>query len=232
MPRVSTDPRHPARLAPLLLGLVLLASAWPAAAGEPFENGQWLEIEGMVTDAGGEPLPRVRVVLEASRSYFSLRGMERREKDLRQVTATPDDSGEYRLRWLWDDYFNTFEVTVVVAVPRGGSNELHVLKQVDMTTRLEQGGPPRVVLPLVVEDASLARELHRFETQITSADEERIYREMGYPDEVKLAEDPREISWWYFDRGKVYHFAAGELEEVVAFEPVGQPATDHGGPRR
>lgn len=190
------------------------------AAGEAPEDGEWIAVSGQVTDGQGDPIAGVRVVFEAFRSYFSLRHLERREKDFRRVETVTDADGRYRLEWLWDDYFNRFRVGA--AVPLYGSSEekLHFLQRVDLGRRLAAGGS--AVVPLVLEDTSFLDAVRRFEASIESEEQRRIYRELGYPDEVQMLElsTGREASWWYFDRGKVYRFADGELQEVEPFEPV------------
>ncbi|HVR28057.1 MAG TPA: carboxypeptidase-like regulatory domain-containing protein [Thermoanaerobaculia bacterium] len=59
-----------------------------------------------------------------------------------------------------------------------------------------------------------------------SADQRRIYEEMGKPDRVdrlELSKDAEEVAWWYFERGRSYHFRDGRLEQVVEFDPVKTP---------
>jgi hypothetical protein len=105
------------RPAPALLGtlaclaLLLASSAAPAAARSRYEQGDRVEVTGLVTDPQGRPLPGVRVILEASRNTFSLREMRRVAQDARRVSAVTDTAGQYRLVWPWDSYFNRFDPT-------------------------------------------------------------------------------------------------------------------------
>lgn len=200
------------------------AEADPARPAAPMarapENGQWVTLAGRVTDGGGEVLPGLKVVLEASRSFFSLRHLERREKDLRRVSTLTAEDGSYELLWRWDDYFNRLRLGVTVPVERSETRKAGYLEQVDVTRRLAATGSARV--PLVIRDEEFVDALRRFEATIVSSEQQEIYRRLGYPDEVEVLALPggREASWWYFDRGEVYRFADGRLTEVEPFEPV------------
>jgi acyl-coenzyme A synthetase/AMP-(fatty) acid ligase len=68
-------------------------------------------------------------------------------------------------------------------------------------------------------DADVLRE---FVASVHSDDERKVYDEMGRPDKVERVQYPErtEVSWWYFDAGRVYRFRDGRLEQVVPFEPV------------
>ena len=209
-----------------------------APALDPPENGDTVRVTGQVSDPQGRAVPGAHVVLEAYRSYFSLRRFERRAKDFRRVETVTDENGRYRLEWLWDDYFNRFRVGVErpgreagsgaarsrpaeeVEAADGTKESPYLVVQTDLRTRLERSGT--AVVPLVVEDAEPLQAFRRFESSLATEDQRRIYRDLGYPDEVQVLEltDVREASWWYFDRGEVYRFADGELREIEPFEPV------------
>lgn len=197
--------------------VVLLVSAPPAearrVAGEP------VEIRGIVTDAGGQPLDDVRVVLEASRTVFSLREFRPVARDTVRVTAVTDESGSYALRWPWDSFYNHFELVAGVPVRTSSGEELQVLERKEITRRLGRDG--QVTVPIVVEHASFIHNLRRFLATVDSADEERVHREQGRPDRIEISGAGE--SWWYFDRGRRYDFRDGVLTEVKTFDPVRQP---------
>ena len=50
----------------------------------------------------------------------------------------------------------------------------------------------------------------------------RVRAREGEPDLVDTLELPygREITWWYFDRGRAYRFLDGELRDEISFDPV------------
>jgi hypothetical protein len=81
-----------------------------------------------------------------------------------------------------------------------------------------------VVASLVVQNknAQFVTKLRELLASIKSDDERRVYDEMGKPDKVERVVYPgrTEVSWWYFDAGRVYRFQDGRLEQVVPFEPV------------
>lgn len=209
-----------------------------APARNPPENGDTVTVTGRVTDPQGRAVPGAHVVFEAFRSYFSLRRFERRTKDFRRVETVTDETGRYRLEWLWDNYFNRFRVGVErpgtlramgaatsrpaqdVEADDNARESPYLVVQTDLAPRLVAGGT--AVVPLVVEDTELLEAVRRFESSLATEDQRRVYRDLGYPDEVRVFElaDVRETSWWYFERGEVYRFADGELQEIEPFEPV------------
>lgn len=239
MPPVTRRPHTCARShpVPLVLSFALLAltaagiqapavrgregsSAPSPETSRPPENGDTVRISGQVTDARGAPVAGIPVVFEAFRSSFNIRRLERREKDFRRVETVTDERGRYRLEWLWDNYFNRFRVGV--AVHRAAGEEPRYIEQEDtgLGRRLESSGS--AIVPLVIENVELLDAIRRFEAALESDDQRRIYRQLGYPDEVQTMElsNGREATWWYFRRGEVYRFAAGRLQNVEKFDPV------------
>lgn len=210
-------------VAPVAL-VALLSAALPrtAAAAQPAPpaNAERVQVSGIVTDSQGKPLPDLRVVLEASRRSFSLREMRRADRDVRRVSAVTNARGEYSLEWPFDSFFNNFELQVALAVKKGEGDRLDVLQRQDVTQRLLKGGP--VVAALVVERPGRIDAMRRFVAGIDSEDERRVYGELGNPDEVKAVRYPdhEEVSWWYFESGRMYRFRDGALEQVVHFDPV------------
>jgi hypothetical protein len=206
----------------LLLALMpaLLAGARPASAAR-YEQGERVQLTGLVADRQGKPLEGLRVTLEVSRSYFSLRQLRKtRADDVRRLSAVTNAKGEYTLEWPWDSYFNHFELAAGVPVRKGQADRLEELAREDVTQRLQGGSP--VVVSLVVENTRFLESLRQFLAMVRSADERRTYDEMGKPDKVQRFEYPDhvEASWWYFESGRVYRFRDGRLEQVVPFTPV------------
>jgi hypothetical protein len=199
---------------------LLLAGVSPASAAR-HEQGERVQVTGLVADPQGRPLEGLRVTLEVSRSYFSVRQLRRTQADdVRRVSAMTNARGEYSLEWPWDSYFNHFELTAGVAVRKGRADRLEELAREDVTKRLLGGSP--VVVSLVVENVKFLESLRQFLAMVKSEDERRTYDEMGKPDKVQRFEYPDhvEASWWYFESGRVYRFRSGRLEQVVPFTPV------------
>jgi hypothetical protein len=195
-------------------------SAPAALAAAPYQDGQHLQFTGIVSDKLGQPLTGVKVVLEVSRTYFSVRHLRREAADMRKVSGTTDARGEYSLDWPWDSYFNHFEIAVGVPVRRAKEERLEELERLDVTQRALASTP--VVSAIVVQNAEFITHLREFLASVSTDDEHKVYDEMGRPDRVEKVQYPgwMEISWWYFETGRVYRFRDGRLQQVVPFEPV------------
>jgi hypothetical protein len=205
-----------------LVVLAVLLAATPAAAA-PYEQGQRIQFTGLVSDRQGQPLAGVQVVLEVTRTYFSMRHLRREQVDTRKVRGTTNERGEYSLEWPWDSYFNHFELAVGVPVRKARAEQLQELERLDVTKRAVAGAP--VVSALVVQNAAFIVHLREFLASVRTDDQRRVYDEMGRPDKVETVKYPSwaEVSWWYFETGRVYRFRDGHLEQVVPFDPVKGP---------
>jgi hypothetical protein len=210
----------PALLGLGFLGLVLLATALPAAAAR-YDDGQRIQVTGIVADSQGQPLANVRVTFEASRTYFSMRQLRRTEADdVRRVSATTGPRGEYTVEWPWDSYFNHFELAAGVPVKGKAGEKLQELTRQDVTRRVLAGSP--AVVAVTIEDRQFIDRLREFLASIRTDEQRKVYDEMGKPDRVRNVQYPGylESSWWYFESGRVYRFRDGRLEQVVPFDPV------------
>lgn len=205
----------------LLLALVLaFLSLAPRAEAALYAQGERVRVTGVVTDAKGTPLSNVQVTLVASRSFFNLRQLKESDKDLRRVAATTGPKGEYTIEWPWDNYYNRFEVQVGLPLRAGRTERVEVLARQDVTQLLNKGTP--AVPALVVANAGLIDRVRQFRSELVSADLQKVYEDMGDPDEVKKVRYPdhEEVSWWYFESGAMYRFVSGKLAEVSHFTPV------------
>jgi hypothetical protein len=207
----------------VLLAVSPLAAARFGFSQARFAQGDRVQVTGAVTDQQGRPLSDVRVTFEATRTYFSVRRFQRTQtEEIRRVTAVTDAGGQFTIQWPWDSYFNHFELVVGVPVRKARKEALVELAREDVTNRFQGGSP--VVASLVVQNknAQFVTKLRELLASIKSDDERRVYDEMGKPDKVERVVYPgrTEVSWWYFDAGRVYRFQDGRLEQVVPFEPV------------
>lgn len=210
-------------LAPLSLWLTLclMSPAVSPAFAARYQQGERVQVTGIVTGSNGRPLEGIRVILEVSRSYFSLRQLRKTAADdVRRVSALTNAKGEYTLEWPWDSYFNHFELVSGVPVRKGREDRVEELAREDVTKRLLAGSP--VVVSPVIENTKFLDSLNQFLAMVRSADEQRTYEEMGRPDRVQRLQYPDHVedSWWYFESGRVYRFRDGRLEQVVPFTPV------------
>jgi hypothetical protein len=215
-------------LAPLV---VILAAAATVQSQSPYRRGAPVEISGSVADAAGAPVADVRVVLLAAHRGFALRGLRRVEEGLVRVPTRTDASGQFRLEWRWDPYYDTFRIRAegIAAAPAAaagdGGSRPSVLAETDLTRRILEGSP--VVVALEVADAGPHREGRLAASGAVAADtqsddQRRVFGELGKPDRVDRLEMPGgdEVAWWYFARGKSYHFRGGRLDQVMEFDPV------------
>jgi len=203
------------------LMLLLVSPALSPAYAARYEQGQRVQVTGIVTGRDGRPVEGIRVSLEASRSYFSLRQFRKTAADdVRRVSALTNANGEYTVEWPWDSYFNHFELVTGVPVRKGKEDRMEELAREDVTKRLLAGSP--VVVSPVIENTKFLDSLNQFLAMVRSADEHRTYEEMGRPDRVQRLQYPDHVedSWWYFESGRVYRFRDGRLEQVVPFTPV------------
>jgi hypothetical protein len=217
---LRSTPLRRLSLAPLPLWLLLCLVSVPASAAR-YDQGQRIQVTGIVADRTGRPLEGIRVTLEASRSYFSVRQLRRTSADdVRRVSALTNASGEYTVEWPWDSYFNHFELVSGVPVRKGREDRIEELAREDVTKRVLAGSP--VVVSPVIENTKFLDSLRQFLAMVRSTDEQRTYEEMGRPDKVQRLEYPDHVedSWWYFESGRVYRFRDGRLEQVVPFTPV------------
>ncbi len=219
----SRSLRRSAALAALALLPALAAPAGIASAADGTAH-----LSGEVADARGHPLAGLTVTLTASRTYFSLRRMRSAEASPRTILTTTDERGRYALDWPWDDHYNTFELAVGIAAPAARPAEgaapasgapVEVLTREDISQRMATGP---VVASITLENGEYVEKVRRFVATLESDDERRVYGTMGHPDEVKSVRYPdhAEVSWWYFESGKVYRFEGGRLAQVVPFDPV------------
>jgi len=209
--------RRPARRGlALACALVLLVLAAAPQAAARHDQGTRVEVTGVVTDAAGQPLPGVRVVLESSRAVFSFRQFQRVLRDTRRVAAVSDEQGQFTLVWPWDGYFNYFDLVAGVPVRTGKGEHFEVLARKDVSPRIKKNNP--MVVTMAIDNADFVRTLRSFLASVDSDDEERVYQQMGKPDRVEEKGTTR--SWWYFAKGQTYRFVDGNLTEVKTFDPV------------
>lgn len=225
------------RAVPLAATLLLAAASAPPAAAFPgvgsrYEAGQRIEVKGLVTDPEGRPIEDARVVLELARETFDFRSFGRTKKKVTPIATTTSARGEFSIVFPWDDFYNDFQLAVGVPV-RGSKGERFVaLERKDLTRRIDKGSP--LVASVVVQNAAFIRNLRSFLTSVDSDDERRVYERMGRPDRVKITKHPGrdEVSWWYFEAGRVYRFVDGALRGSEEFDPVREFPDSTGGSSR
>ncbi len=207
----------------ILVALIagLLHSAGPTEARKKKRQlSKTVEVSGRITDAAGQPLGSVEVVLEAYHRKLDLRRMKRRDVDLLRVVATTGKDGRFQLEWARNDHYQIFYLATALPVRRQGRDELDVFSRLEISAEMRGGSSVR--RDLTVEDAEAMRWLQRFLAGMTSAAEQRVYQEMGRPDRIDAAAEAAtgESAWWYFAAGKVYRFKGGEFDQVIHFEPI------------
>ena len=210
-----------AALAGLLCLLAAILAPRPAAAAARYDQGQRIQVTGVVTDSQGQPLQGMRVVLEVSRTYFSMRNLRRTaDPDVRRVSATTDAAGTFTIEWPWDSYFNHFELVAGVPVHTRSGETVQELTRQEVTRRVESGSP--AVVAITLENRQFLDAFRQFLASIKTDDQRKVYQEMGKPDRVRNVQYPNylESSWWYFEAGRVYRFRDGHLEQVTPFDPV------------
>jgi hypothetical protein len=215
-----------AALAGLLCLLAAFLTPRRVIAAAHYDQGQRIQVTGIVADAQGQPLQSLRVVLEVSRTYFSMRNLRRTaDPDVRRVSAVTDARGNYTLEWPWDNYFNHFELVAGVPVRsrlengRSGDTVQELARQ-EITRRVEAGSP--AVVAITIDNRQFLDNFRQFLASIKTDEQRKVYQEMGRPDRIRNVQYPTylESSWWYFEAGRVYRFRDGHLEQVTPFDPV------------
>ena len=204
-----------------LAGLLCLLAARIPAAAVHYDQGQRIQVTGVVADSQGQPIQDLRVVLEVSRTYFSLKSFSRTaDPDVRRVSAITDARGNYTLEWPWDSYFNHFELVAGVPVRTRAGDTVQELARQEITRRVEEGSP--AVVGITIENRQFLDNFRQFLASIKTDDQRKVYQEMGRPDRIRNVVYPTylESSWWYFEAGRVYRFRDGHLEQVTPFDPV------------
>lgn len=217
---VESCSRKPVSQIATLVAMVLsLAGPLVVSAG-PYVEGDFIEIAGTVADASGVPIPDVHVIFRAAKKSFSISQFGNATRDQVQQKTETDPHGQFSFRWRWVEYYNRYEILVVIPRRSAAGDSFDILSQLDISKRIRKGSP--VVVALTVEEGEFLDNLRDFLSTIDTEDEKRIYDEMGNPDRVQTIEHPThdEISWWYFKAGKAYRFRDGELQQVVHFDPV------------
>ncbi len=213
MSRLSS---HTALLTVLMALTGALAGSATANA-KAHRTGDIVPIRGTVLDGQGRPLEGVEVVLEARRAQLRLRSFRRESGPPLRVIATTNAAGAFEIEWTWDRHHNEFEL--VVAHTQRDSGTVERFAHLDITALINAGGP--VTTSIAVPEGSVLRWLRRYKGPTTEP-ERKVYSELGRPDrvDIALANDGDELSWWYFEHGKVYRFKDGGLLDVTRFEPV------------
>lgn len=220
-------PRFPI-LPVFVLVVALVGTVGPAAARSPYRRGQTVSIGGVVEDKAGRPIGGVDVVLVAAKRQFAIGSFRRADSAEATVDTVSDAAGRFAVDWTWNPYYNVFRLEAVIRL-RGedGATVDHVVGAAEITESVRRGVP--VGLTIVVDRLDVLEDGRAFLASLTSDDFQRIYKDMGKPDRVDRLELAKgeEVAWWYFARGRSYHFLNGGLESKVDFEPVRHFETLH-----
>ena len=154
-------------------------------------------------------------------AHESTRGLRRVEEGFVRVPTTTDDDGAFRLEWRWDPDYDAFRIRaegVSSADAAAGSQERSVLTEIDLSSRVHAGSP--VVVAMAIGDACRRTQERagRARAPIKSGFSTRWGNRIESIGSSWLEE--QEVAWWYFERGRSYHFRDGRLEQVMEFELV------------
>ena len=207
------------RLATALLAAFAAAGLGTGARAAP-AAGETVVVTGIVADRAGAPIADLDIVLEASRRRFDVRELRRVPVETRSVSAVSNARGEFSLSWVWADGFDDFRLRGGVLVRRGGGERLVEVAQSDLSRRMRQGG--QVVAALEVGDTRQLDSLRQFLAGLQSADERRVYEDLGKPESIDIVRGAgwTEVTWWYFEQGRACRFRDGRLVDVREFDPV------------
>lgn len=221
MSRRPLEASTPGRSLPavLLVLLVFFPCTAPMTAADEGPASP-LTVTGSVLDAAGQTLEGLQVVLTASKVSLSIKPFGRVPRKFSERTVLTNKNGEFTVQWPWERGYNRFELKVGVPYRDGAGDRLYVLETRDLTKRVKASRS--VVVMVQIVDTSFIEARKRFMETLVSADQRRIYQELGQPqraDTVNTGEQT-EVTWWYFKVGRLYRFADGELIEEKDFEAV------------
>lgn len=202
----------------LAAALALLLGPVSARAGSPYRKGEVVRIEGRLLDPAGTAIAAAHVVLTAERAHRRLLHLGRGDLGPVAASTSSDADGHYAIDWVWDRFHDTFVIEVVL--PPMGDHPEEVLARLDISDRLVGGSP--IEVDLEVAKGSLVRFVQHLATGPLSRDEQKLLDELGWPlrYEEQLRAGEIESTWWYFERGRLYRFRDGALEQVTHFDPV------------
>jgi len=200
--------------------LPALVVAWLAIAGAAAARGEATRVTGRLSNAQGEPVGGLEVVLEASRTRFDFHTLRRIPAETRRASALAGPLGEFTIEWPGDEEFDRYELLAGFRVRKAGGERFIELARSDLSRRMAAGSP--VVATLEIGDTRLLDAVRSFLASLRTADERRTYDELGKPDSIDIVRGPgwTEITWWYFEDGRACRFRDGVRLEVRSFDPV------------
>ena len=177
-------------------------------------------ISGRVTDKAGKPVANCPVVVVARSLEFASMHFEYMERDRKEIKASTDAEGRYRIEFVPAQAGNNFFLFFYDVSGFDGVRYQRPVP-IEITDRLKSGGP--LVVNQVLETSPAWPEVER---QIVSfgAGSERggILRTHGLPDKRERPPDAGadvEI-WWYYEAGVSFWFTGGTLTKTNKFPPI------------
>lgn len=201
----------------LFSALLALCLPAPAPARPAHRQGDTVPIAGRIVDKEGRPLSGVVVVLEVSRTAFSLLHLQQETGSVLRMPTKTDADGRFRFDWTWQRHYNVFQLAIGLEVTYGDRPGFEVAHRHDLTAEIEKTAPTD--LNIVVTETGYLSWLRRLLAGQATAAELKLYRENGRPGRVDEYSDGKS-AWWYFEAGKVYRLASGVLENVQSFTPI------------
>ena len=212
------SPSPPKKRLPFAAALLLALLAVPAVEARPaHRQGDTVPIAGHVLDKDGKPLAGVAIVLEVSRTAFSLRSLQQESGSVLRLPSKTDANGYFRFDWTWQRHYNVFQLTVGLEVQYGDRPGFEVVHRHDLSAAIAETAPSD--LKLTVTETGYLNWLHKLLAGQATEGELKLYRENGRPGRIDDYGDGKS-AWWYFEAGKVYRLASGVLEQVQDFTPI------------
>ncbi len=179
-------------------------------------------VSGQVTDESGKPVAGSPVVIVARTLELSKLRMEYDEMGRKDVKASTDAQGRYRIEFVPAQAGNNFFLFFYDVSGFDGV-QFKRPEPVEITDRLKQGGA--VVVNQVLRFTPTWPEVER---QIAfygaESPQGQILRTHGLPDKRELPADAVgdvEV-WWYYSDGVSYTFTNGTLSRTSKFPPTRQ----------
>jgi len=177
-------------------------------------------LTGRITDESGQPVGNTPVLIVARSLVYSASKLEYDEHGRREIRATTNAQGQYRIEFVPANLGNSFSLFFY---DRAGFDRVKYRppEPLDITPLLARDGTVTVNQVLRYEPswAEVERQAAFYGPDSNRA---RVLRRHGLPEKRETATIGEEVSdvWWYYADGVAYFFTGDTLRRTHEFTPI------------